>query len=229
MRSAGVLSIATIVFLSAACSRYAEKRAAAEPAQAGVERAAPAHAGPAPYRVEPEAIERFIRFQERMLPLQARMLADLARADRADGGTATVAAIRRHAEAEEAARRDVGLSERDVEQLESIVTDVISRRAAAAVDDSEATLREMEALAARLPVEQRTEFEATLGPLRRQVDQSRALAAERARHGSENVDRVLAREAELTEHWNRAIAVFAGVSQERVRSPSDGAASSGGR
>jgi hypothetical protein len=174
--------------------------------------------------VEAETLGRFIRFQERMLPLQAQMLAELARAD---AGTATVAAIQRYTAAQEAARGEVGLSESDVEQLESIVTDVISRRAALASDDSEATLEEMQALAGRLPVEQRAEFDATLAPLRRQAEESRALVAERERYGGENVDRVLARETELTEQWNRAIAIFSGLSQQPARPAAEAAASAG--
>jgi hypothetical protein len=220
VRSVRVLSSATIVLLVSACSSPPAQRvpAASERTRSeGAQVHSPPDAGRAPYRVESDALARFIRFQERVLSLHAKMLSELARAERVDSGTATVAAIRRYAQAQELARLEVGLTERDVEELEAVVTDVISRRAALAGDDAEETLREMEALAARLPAEQRAEFDATLAPLRRQSEESRRLAAQRERYGADNVDRVLEREAELTEQWNRAIAIFSGIAPERPR------------
>jgi hypothetical protein len=167
------------------------------------------------------ALDRFIRYQDRVLELQAEMLPELSRLEHSDGGAAAVSLIRRQVEAEERIRRDLELTERDIEELEAIVGDVISRRARLSLDDAQETLHEMEALAARLPAEQRAEFDATVATLRRQFDQSRELAGERERYGVQNVERILARERELIEQWNRAIAVFSGAPSAATPGPAD--------
>jgi len=209
--------IATILSLSP-CSRTPEHRARA--AAAPTSSAAPAEL-PGCYLVRAETLERFIRYQEHVLALEAEMAAELSR-------TAAVApVIRKQVDAEDRIRRELGLTERDVEELEAIAGDVISRRARLSMDDARQTLREMEALAARLPMEERAEFDATLAALSRQLDDSRGLAEERERYGVDNVERVLAREAELTDQWNRAIAVFSGIAPLEQSSATSSPAESG--
>jgi hypothetical protein len=205
--------IATILSLLSSCSRAPEHSAQKTPADPGS-----GHDGglPGPYLVVADTLDRFIRYQDRVLALQAEMLAELSRLEQVDGGAAAVSVIRRQVEAEEGIRRNLVLTERDVEELEAMVGDVISRRATLTIDNARETLPEMETLASRLPAEQRAEFDATVAALRRQFEESRELAEERKRYGAENVERILAREAELTAQWNRAIAIFSGV-EERKR------------
>lgn len=170
------------------------------------------------YAVTQDGLERFIKYQERTLVLYAQMLDELGRADvPADAGTGAgaVARVKKHAEAQESVRRELGLSARDVRELERIVGDVISRRSVANAAEEDESIRQMQALAAKLPEEQRAEFEATIKLLREQQAQTRSLAQERAEYGDGNVDLVLSHEAELTRQWNEAISTFAGTQQKR--------------
>ncbi len=166
----------------------------------------------APYLIKEAKLERFIEYQEQTLSLYAQMLADLSKAESADGGAmAQVSVVKRHAEAQERARRGLGLSERDVRELERVVGDVISRRAVAGSVDAEADMRQLEALAAKLGPEQRVELDRTLEQLRAQQKETAALTEERRKYGDRNVDLVLSREEVLTRQWNRAIATFSGA------------------
>ena len=210
MRLATAISIATILCLGS-CWRTPEQSTRTSPPRAGPSGDAGVRTR---YAVAPEILDRFIRYQDRVLALQAEMLAELSRLEVIDGGLASAPLIRRQVEAEDRIRRELGLTERDVEELDAIVGDVISRRARLSIDGARETLLEMEALAARLPAEERPAFDATLAALRRQIDESRGLADERERYGVDNVERVLARETELTGQWNRAIDVFSAVAPE---------------
>jgi hypothetical protein len=205
--------IATILFLLSSCSRAPEHSAQKTPAQ----HPGSGHDGGfrGPYLVVADTLDRFIRYQDRVLALQGEMLAELSRLEQVDGGAAAVSVIHRQVEAEEGVRRNLALTERDVEELEAMVGDVISRRATLTIDNAREALREMEALASRLPAEQRAEFDATVAALRRQFEQSRELTEERKRYGAENVERILAREAELTAQWNRALAIFSGGEERK--------------
>jgi hypothetical protein len=165
-----------------------------------------------PYVIRAAKLERFIEYQEKTLALYSEMLADLGRAEAEDAGAAApVAVVKRHAEAQERARRALGLTERDVRELERVVGDVISRRALAQVLDDGQSLQQLEALAARLGPGQRDELDRTLEQLRAQQAETVALSEERRKYGDANVDLVLSREEVLTRQWNHAISTFAGT------------------
>lgn len=165
----------------------------------------------APYLIREAKLERFIQYQERTLALYAQMLSDLAQVEGADGGPAeSVAVVKRHAEAQERARRSLGLTERDVRELERVVGDVISRRSAAGGVDPDEEVKKLEALAEKLGPEQRVELDRTLEGLRAQQRETLALTEERRKYGDRNVDLVLSREEVLTAQWNRAISTFSG-------------------
>lgn len=170
----------------------------------------------AAYVITAQRLDRYIKYQDETLKLYAEMMAALDDVGQvADAGAAAGAApiqvIRRHARAQERARRKVGLTARDVHELERVVGDVISRRAMAEALVTDAPVQEIETLAARLPTEQRGELVRTLENLKKREQETRTLAEERKKYGDANVDQVLTREQELTRQWNQAIATFAGT------------------
>lgn len=176
------------------------------------------HPGETPYRMEPDKLDRFISYQERSLALYSKMLDELSRAEAQDGGAASsVARVRKHAAAQEHLRRELGLSERDVREMERIVGDVVARRAMVTSGTQDDSLQQMRALAAQMPEEQRAEFQATLATLERQQQQAAALTEERRKYGDANVELVLTREAQLARQWNRAIAAFSGAKLAATR------------
>lgn len=169
------------------------------------------------YVIRADKLERFIEYQEKTIALYSEMLREPASdpADASVDSAPSVARIRKHADAQERVRRELRLSERDVRELERVVGDVISRRAMAASVEDDASIREMEALSARLPEEKRGEFAATVTALKKQQEAVRTLAEERRKYGDANVDLVLTRETELMRQWNLAIATFAGTRDQK--------------
>ncbi len=168
---------------------------------------------PGPYAVSPEALDRYIGFQEQSLGLHAETVRELTALEKRDAGAGPEAAalVRRQGEAMMALRQNTGLTDRDVRELERIVGDVISRRALAATAEEASALSDLENLAARLSEKDREALEASLASVREQQRAFEALTEERKRYGDANVDAVLSRERELTRLWQRTIATFAGA------------------
>ncbi|MHB8877607.1 MAG: hypothetical protein ACYC8T_28280 [Myxococcaceae bacterium] len=157
-----------------------------------------------------DKLTRFIGYQQRMLEVTAQALKDVKamdhKADAGDyGGVANdaVDSIGRKEEAEEAARKDSGLSEREVEQLEQLVGELLAKRSLARTMNFEATLKQMEELRAGLPKEQQAGLDQSLAELKKQQEEAKSLKEERDRFGSANVDLVLAREAELAKNQDK--------------------------
>jgi hypothetical protein len=168
---------------------------------------------PGPYGVTVEGLDRYLAFQEKALALHAQTVRELTALEQRDAGTGPEASalVRRQVEAITALRRDAGLTDRDVRELEQIVGEVISRRALASTAEEEASFTDLENLAARLSEENRARLQASLASVRAQQQALESLADERARYGDANVDAVLSRERELTRLWQRTIATFAGA------------------
>ncbi|MGA9525409.1 MAG: hypothetical protein WBV82_28375 [Myxococcaceae bacterium] len=166
---------------------------------------------PGQYAVTPEAVDRYLAFQDRSLKLHGETVRELIALEQRDAGTGPEAAalVRRQAEAVMALRQEAGLTDRDVRELERIVGDVISRRALAATAEEAAALSDLENLAARLSDADRTALETSLASVREQQRALEALTEERKRYGDANVDAVLSRERELTRLWQRTIVTFA--------------------
>ncbi len=177
--------------------------------------------GAGPYQIHPARLDKFIAYQEQTLALYQQMLAELGRVEGTDGGAAAaVGLVKKHAQAQEKARRSLGLSERDVRELERVVGDVIARRALAQSLEGEKSLQELEGLAARLSPEQRGEVDKSIAARRAEYAGTLALTEERKKYGDENVDLVLTREEVLTQQWQQAIATFAGSPPRQAPSPS---------
>ncbi|MBX5482698.1 MAG: hypothetical protein IRZ16_12790 [Myxococcaceae bacterium] len=213
-----------------ACLAACRERPAKAPAPDGGSARATVPAPPpvdGGYVVDPDKLDRFIRYQRRTLASSAQMLEALAREEGSglDGGMPSpeaVAELRRLASGQERLREELGLTEEDVRVLEDLVGEVISRRADVAGPEEAESIRQMKALAETLPEEQRADFEAAIASIEQQREALHSLDDVRRRFGSENVDRVLAREADLTRNWNDAIAAFAGTAPRRRSAPEAG-------
>lgn len=192
--------------------------------------AATAQAESPRYGVEDATLQRYIAFQDQTMALYAELLEELARQEATDGGRdgpRAVALFRKHAAAQDRIRDELGLSDRDVHELERIVGDVISRRAVAPPKEQLDSLVRMEELASQLPEDQRADFARTVAGLKARVGANDPLTDERRKYGDDNVNRVLAKEAVLTRQWNRAIATFAGMKPEK--DPADAGTPPSGR
>ncbi|MBL8918090.1 MAG: hypothetical protein JNJ54_04445 [Myxococcaceae bacterium] len=115
-----------------------------------------------------------------------------------DGGALDA---RAKAKAEREIRRGLGLTEGDLDQLETLIAAVVAQRTISRLTGAEA-VREFERVTLSLKPEQRQKVEQAFGDVRTRAAQTASLDAERARFGEEAVSLVLAREAELTATWD---------------------------
>lgn len=230
-----LLALASLLILTA-CQQERDPAAPPSPAiQSAKEDVAPLDAesleAKSRYVVKEGTLDKYIAYQDKTMALYSALLEQLGKAEGQDGGTErhkTVALFRKHADAQEKVRREVGLSARDVYELERIVGDVISKRAVSPPAEQLESLRRMEELALQIPEAERPEFEKKLGALREAVATRDPLVEERRKYGDDNVDLVLTREKPLTRQWNHAISTFAGTAAPRpdgvaaAPGPSDG-------
>ncbi|MDX2012101.1 MAG: hypothetical protein SFW67_18045 [Myxococcaceae bacterium] len=105
------------------------------------------------------------------------------------------------ARAEVEARRQLGVTELDLERTDEVVAAVVAQRTIATLTGAEA-VKEFERVTQGLAPEQRQKVEQAFGDVRARAKQVSSLDAERARFGDAAVDVVLAREAEVTRVWN---------------------------
>lgn len=215
-----------VVLLSAVvvagCRREEPPRTAEEAAARAAERAAEAAveeeaAAAAPYVVTAEKLDGFVRYQRRMLEGSARLTAELeamARGVLPDGGPLTGAAARAGLEGkarlEEEARREAGLTPRDVRELSAVVTAVMAQRHLGDALDYGEELERLEAVRAKLPPEQARTLDPQVEALRARDEEFRRLPALRRAHGDANVDAVLAREADLRRNYEALLGLHGG-------------------
>ncbi|MBI3183484.1 MAG: hypothetical protein HYZ28_15205 [Myxococcales bacterium] len=191
----------------------------------GVAPAAPGQAPEAPpppdqpYVLTSEKLQAYLSYQEAMIQVYAGAVSDIqalgAQADAGRyqgpiGGLAAaeevMKATERRAAAEAEARKATGLSERDVDAIGKMVTDVISKRSLASAMSVGSLIEEMEKLKAAGPPEQKEGLEASISELKKQQEELQSLTEERRRYGSGNVDLLLTREKELTRNWEALMA-----------------------
>ena len=94
----------------------------------------------------------------------------------------------------------------DLEQLESIVTKVIGKRAFARQLADDQSLEMLENVKAKVPLHRQKELEQLVSWNRAQRDQALSLLQERKRYGDANVDLILTREGELLRIWDSELA-----------------------
>lgn len=196
MISAGVL-VASLA--AAACQRRGEPPAGADGAQrtadASIASAEGAAADGGRLSLTAERLERYLGYQRAVLEGQ-RTLAP-------DGGA--LAVLERLARAEEEARVRFGLQAQEVDAIDELITDVFAERSYALSAGLDRLIAQGEAMTAKLPADQRGDFELELQAIRQQRDEARALPRQRERYGDANVDLVLTREAELMKLWNERV------------------------
>lgn len=123
---------------------------------------------------------------------------DLARD--ADAGLDAVARARR----ERSVRSTAGVSESEIDTVETLIGAVVTQRTIAKLTGAEA-LKEFERATGTLKPEQRQKVEAAFGEVKSRAAQSATLEAERATFGDDAVNAVLAKEAEVTAMWEQLL------------------------
>ena len=146
------------------------------------------------------AYERMLRGESAPSAREVRRLSQVV-----DGGTRTLeeayAGLRRRTERAQAVRVDAGLTEAEVQTLESLTAEVALARAGSGGPELEEALRSLEAARDQLPAEQRAGVERTVARLRAQQEHSRTLSDVRAKWGDAAVDVVLNRERAVLDLW----------------------------
>jgi hypothetical protein len=188
------------------------KPAAVPAPVAGPAPASGSDAGPADALVHLDAdmLERFLRYEE----TTART--DAAASRRAleltahwDGGTMLegkplaegLALVRQQRDARQRALTASGMSERDVREIEQMVTELLHQRLSTPSDPG-ALEKEMQAAMAQAAPDRRPAFEEALGQLRQRAAQSADLRGLRQRWGDANMAVLLEHEDVLRRRWN---------------------------
>ncbi len=173
--------------------------------------------GPSPYVVTKEKLNAYVGYQRKLLEAYESLQRDMAgvqrrlregKSDSQEDLNAAMKLIEGKAKAEEAARREAGLSEEDVNGLAEVVTAVISQRQLAQVLQIEEELKKLEELQARLTPEQREELAPQVAAMRERTEELQKLAEVRATYGDANVELVLTREEDLARNYQDMLATF---------------------
>ncbi|MDY7230470.1 hypothetical protein [Hyalangium rubrum] len=172
---------------------------------------------PGAYTVTKEKLDAYVGYQRKLLEAYDALLKDMAgvQGRLKDGGSdmkadlnASMKLIESKAKAEEAARKEAGLSEQDVNGLSEVVTDVMGQRQLAQALQSEEELKKLEELQAKLTPEQREELAPQLATMRERNEELQKLTEARRTHGDANVDMVLTREADLAKNYQDMLSTF---------------------
>lgn len=194
---------------------------AARPAQASPpdeqaeEEAAEAELAPGPYPLSKEKLDAYVGYQRKLLEAYETLLKDLAQTKRDAGKgddlaevNATMKLIEGKAKAEEAARKEAGLSEVDVNGIADVVTAVISQRQLIQSFHIEEELKKLEEMQAKLRPEQREELSPQLAAMRERIEELQKLTEVRRTYGDANVDLVLTREEDLAKNYQDMLNTF---------------------
>jgi len=122
-----------------------------------------------------------------------------------DAGSAALeaayAGLKRGADRAQVLRADAGLTQAEVQALESLTAEVAMARAGEGGAELTTALEELTAARDQLPADQRAGVERTLERLRDEQDRARTLSDVRAHWGDGPVDLVLQRERAVLELW----------------------------
>jgi hypothetical protein len=183
------------------------EQASAEEPEAG------AHAGP--YALTKEKLDAYVGYQRKLLEAYDTLLKDLAQAKKASKQgdeqaevNATMKLIEGKARAEEAARKEAGLSEEDVNGIADVVTAVIGQRQMIQALQMDEELQKLEEMQAKLTPEQREELAPQVAAMRERVEEVQKLTEVRSTYGDANVDLVLTREADLAKNYQDMLSTF---------------------
>jgi hypothetical protein len=182
--------------------------------QAGAEEPQ-AEADAGPYALTKEKLDAYVGYQRKLLEAYDTLLKDLAQAkkDAKQGDelaevNATMKLIEGKAKAEEAARKEAGLSEEDVNGIADVVTAVIGQRQMIQALQMDEELTKLEEMQAKLTPEQREELAPQVAAMRERVEEVQKLTEVRNTYGDANVELVLTREADLTKNYQDMLSTF---------------------
>ena len=173
--------------------------------------------GPSAYVVTKEKLDAYVGYQRKLLEAYEALLRDMAKVhgrmvegkgEMVADVNAAMKLIESKAKAEEAARKEAGLSEEDVNGLAEVVTAVISQRQLAQALQTEEELKKLEEMQAKLTPEQREELEPQLAAMRERNEELQKLVEVRRTYGDANVDMVLGREADLAKNYQDMLSTF---------------------
>jgi hypothetical protein len=167
--------------------------------------------------VTKEKLDAYVGYQRKLLEAYEALLRDMAKVQgrMLDGGgdmladmNAAMKLIESKAKAEEAARKEAGLTEEDVNGLAEVVTAVIGQRQLAQALQTEEELTKLEEMAAKLTPAQREELEPQLAAMRERTEELQKLVEVRRTFGDATVEVVLTREADLTKNYQDMLNTF---------------------
>jgi hypothetical protein len=231
MHKHGWLLAAALAFVGTGChkdSQASSDEASEEQAQAQAqeEEAAQQEAEPEPEKpivVTNDMIDKYLAYQKQSLANYQEMMKDLksydAKADAGDykGAFGTMAGIKdgmnliqKQADAEEKARKSVGLSEREIDQVRGLVSDVIARRQLMMSMNLSEQVKQLEKMRDSLPADQRKDLQASIDSMKQQQKEVTELADARKEYGDASVEAVLSREKDLTESYQAWMKAFMG-------------------
>ncbi|KFE72408.1 hypothetical protein [Hyalangium minutum] len=183
--------------------------------QADEDEASEAELAPGPYPLTKEKLDAYVGYQRKLLEAYETLLKDLAQTKRDAGKgddlaevNATMKLIEGKARAEEAARKEAGLSEVDVNGIADIVTAVISQRQLTQSFHIDEELKKLEEMQAKLRPEQREELAPQLAAMRERTEELQKLTEVRRTYGDANVDLVLTREEDLAKNYQDMLNTF---------------------
>lgn len=198
-----------------AAPQAARPSQAPPPDEQAEEEAPEAELAPGPYPLTKEKLDAYVGYQRKLLEAYETLLKDLAQAKRDAGKgddlaevNATMKLIEGKARAEEAARKEAGLSEVDVNGIADIVTAVISQRQLTQSFHIEEELKKLEEMQAKLRPEQREELAPQLAAMRERTEELEKLTEVRRTYGDANVDLVLTREEDLAKNYQDMLNTF---------------------
>jgi hypothetical protein len=143
-----------------------------------------------PLVLTPAMLESYLQYQR--LQLEASDAGTLERARR-----------------EEDARKKLSLSDRALFQIDEMVAAVVARRLVSQLNVNPAFAPDLERMGQNLAADQKKRLEEAMAAFKASQQQSKDLKVERERFGTQNVDVLLTREAELTKNWQAAMGAFA--------------------
>ncbi|MBL8953542.1 MAG: hypothetical protein JNK82_22390 [Myxococcaceae bacterium] len=170
----------TLVLLLAACPK--EKSSAPEPGPAP---APVAQAEEASFTLTPKMLDAYLGYQRAWVGKGAPEARPLDRAAR-----------------EQAALKASGLTEKQVNTIDAMVSAVIARRMISQLTGNPAFNPDFGAMNAAMSPEQKKHMEDAMAMFKAQQQAANDLTDERQRYGSHNIDVLLTQEAELSKVWS---------------------------
>jgi hypothetical protein len=103
---------------------------------------------------------------------------------------------------DEAALKQVGLTDVQVTRIDEMVSTVVARRMVTQLAANPEFMPDMAAMGQALNAEQKKRMDEAMAAFKQQQQQAKELTEERKRFGSKNIDVLLTREVEVTKAWS---------------------------